>query len=248
MGCPEKCRGRLSIAWLQQGLLASRKAHPLLPPRALESSDEIPEGDPVCKQACTQLPELVLPTLWCRPSLEPKEIKVGLEGKAANKNFNKLNLNLKIGLIWSRNLTPGHISREISNSKRSMYPKVHNSTIYNSQDMEATEVSINRWMNRENVVHIYSGVLLSHKNEITPFPATWMDLAIITPSEVSQTKTNVLLYHIHVESNLWHKWIYLWNRNWLTDIENKLIFTKREKEWRNNRLRVLWLADRNCYI
>ena len=47
-------------------------------------------------------------------------------------------------------------------------------------------------MDRENVVHIYSGILLSHKNEITPFAATWMDLAIITPSEVSQTKTNVI--------------------------------------------------------
>ena len=42
------------------------------------------------------------------------------------------------------------------------------------------------------MVHIYSGILLSHKNEITPFAATWMDLAIITPSEVSQTKTNVI--------------------------------------------------------
>ena len=42
------------------------------------------------------------------------------------------------------------------------------------------------------MVHIYSGILLSHKNEIMPFAATWMDLVIITPSEVSQTKTNVI--------------------------------------------------------
>lgn len=40
VGCPEECRGRLSLAGLQQGLLASRRAHPLLPPRALESRME----------------------------------------------------------------------------------------------------------------------------------------------------------------------------------------------------------------
>ena len=35
---------------------------------------------------------------------------------------------------------PGHISRkdENYNSERYMYPNVHSSTIYNSQDMEAT--------------------------------------------------------------------------------------------------------------
>ena len=39
---------------------------------------------------------------------------------------------------------------------------VHYSTIYNSHDMEATYVSINRGMNKEDVVHIYHGILFSH--------------------------------------------------------------------------------------
>ena len=30
------------------------------------------------------------------------------------------------------------------------------------------------------------------KNEIMPFAATWMDLEIIIPSEISQRKTNAL--------------------------------------------------------
>ena len=38
------------------------------------------------------------------------------------------------------------------------------------------------------------------KNEIMPFVATWMDLKMIILSEVSQTKTNIILYHLHVES------------------------------------------------
>ena len=39
-------------------------------------------------------------------------------------------------------------------------------TLCNSQDMQATSVSINRGIEKEDVVHIYNGILLSHKNEI----------------------------------------------------------------------------------
>ena len=46
-----------------------------------------------------------------------------------------------------------------------MHLKVHSSTIYDSQDMEAICMSISRWMDREDVVRVYSGILLSHKKE-----------------------------------------------------------------------------------
>ena len=37
------------------------------------------------------------------------------------------------------------------------------------------------------MVHIYNGILLSHKKkEILPFPATWLKLEIIILNEVSQ--------------------------------------------------------------
>ena len=44
--------------------------------------------------------------------------------------------------------------------------------------MEVTSVSINRRMEKDDV-HTYSGILLSHKNGIVSFSATWMDIEII---------------------------------------------------------------------
>ena len=48
---------------------------------------------------------------------------------------------------WPRNSTPGYKSRkknENTNSERYMHPNVHSNAIYNSQDMEATQVFINK--------------------------------------------------------------------------------------------------------
>ena len=39
------------------------------------------------------------------------------------------------------------------------------------------------------VVHIYTGILLNHKNKIMPFAATWVQLEISVLSEVRKRKT-----------------------------------------------------------
>ena len=48
--------------------------------------------------------------------------------------------------MWSNNATPGYTSKENKNInlKRYMHTNVHSSIIYNRQDMEATQRSINR--------------------------------------------------------------------------------------------------------
>ena len=63
------------------------------------------------------------------------------------------------------------------------------------------------------MVHIYTIEYYSaiKKNEIMSLAATWMDLEIIILSEVSQK--NTIWYHLHVESKIWPKWTYPWNRN-----------------------------------
>ena len=120
-----------------------------------------------------------------------------------------------------------HLSRGNSTLKRYTLTHVYCSTVYRSHDVEATYVSINRWMDKENMVHIHSGILLGHKkDEIIPFAITWMDLHLIMLSEVRQRKTNTIWYHLYVESKIWYKWTYPQNRNRLMGIENRLMVAK----------------------
>ena len=53
----------------------------------------------------------------------------------------------------------------LRNQYEGMHHDVHSSTIHNSQDMEVTQVSINRWMDKDDVVYVYNEILLSHKKE-----------------------------------------------------------------------------------
>ena len=46
-------------------------------------------------------------------------------------------------------------------------------------------------MDKEDVVHVYNGILLSHKkNEIGSFVETWMDLETVIQSDISQKEKN----------------------------------------------------------
>ena len=82
-----------------------------------------------------------------------------------------------------------------------MHLNVHIRTIYNSQDIEATQVPINWWMDKKEwyiyIMKYYSAI---PKNEILPFVAIWMDLETIMLSEISQRKTNTVWYYLFVES------------------------------------------------
>ena len=46
---------------------------------------------------------------------------------------------------------------------------------------------------------------VTKKNETMPLPATWMDSESIILSKISQKKTNTILYHLYVESEVRHK-------------------------------------------
>ena len=54
------------------------------------------------------------------------------------------------------------IHTEKTRIERHVYPNVHRSIVYKSQDTEATQMPISRRMDKKAVVHIHNGVLLSH--------------------------------------------------------------------------------------
>ena len=49
--------------------------------------------------------------------------------------------------------------------KEHKHPYVHCSIIYNHQDMEADQVSINRWVDETTMGHLRNGMQLNHKKE-----------------------------------------------------------------------------------
>ena len=53
-------------------------------------------------------------------------------------------------------------------------------------------MSIDRGMNKDDVLRLYNGLLVSKKNETMPFVATWMDLEIVILSEGSQKRRKAI--------------------------------------------------------
>ena len=108
--------------------------------------------------------------------------------------------------ICSSNSIPGYIPgiNQNTNSKRNRDLNVHGFTIYNSQDMEATQVPINRWLAYEDVGYVYAMEYYSlvKRNEILPFSVMWTDQDIITLCEISQRKTNTVCYHLYMKSKI----------------------------------------------
>ena len=76
-----------------------------------------------------------------------------------------------------------------------MHTYVHCGTVYNSKDLEPTQMSINNRLDKENVAHIHHGILHSHKNdEFISFIGTWMNLETIILSKL--TKEQKIKHHM----------------------------------------------------
>ena len=101
-----------------------------------------------------------------------------------------------------------------------MHLYFRSSSIHNSQDIETTVNVINRWMDKEDMVHMYNGILLSHRKEWNKAICSNME----GPRDYKWSRSNTIGYSFYVESKIWHRWTYLQNR--LTDIDNRLEVAK----------------------
>ena len=99
-----------------------------------------------------------------------------------------------------------------------MHPYVHSRAIHNSQHMETMKMSISRWMEKEDVVFTYNGILLSLKKDRNNAICNNMDATRDYHTKWSKSdKEREILYDI----------IYMWNIKYdanepicLTEIES----------------------------
>ena len=68
------------------------------------------------------------------------------------------------------------------------HPYLHCSIIYNSQDLEAVQVSISKWVDKTAMVHLPNGMLLRCEKGNLTLVTAWMDLENIILSEISQSE------------------------------------------------------------
>ena len=70
-------------------------------------------------------------------------------------------------ILRPSNCTTRHLSTgyRCAVSKGHMHRSVYRSTINNSQSMERAQMSIDGWMDKEDVVYTYNGVLLGNQKE-----------------------------------------------------------------------------------
>ena len=93
---------------------------------------------------------------------------------------------------------------------------------------------INRWINKEYVVHIYNGLLPNHSKEWSKAICSNRDRSRECHTLWSKSDTGWEIYEILYIWNLkkkWYKWTYLQNRKRLTDLENKLMVVGRDRGW-----------------
>ena len=89
------------------------------------------------------------------------------------------------------------------------------------------------WMDKEDVVHIYNGILRSHKKEQDWVICRDADGPRVCHTEWSKPETDKQILYINAYMwNLekWYRWTYLQGRNRHVDVENGHVDTAGEGE------------------
>ena len=75
-----------------------------------------------------------------------------------------------IATLWPSNWTTGYLLQwyRCSDLKVHLHPSVHSSNVHSRQTVQGAKMSFKRWMDKEDVIHIYNGILLSHQKVWIP--------------------------------------------------------------------------------
>ena len=86
----------------------------------------------------------------------------------------------------------GIYPKELKGLNKYLYTYIDNNIVHNSQKVETTQVPISEWTDRQNVVHMYSGIIFSLKcnvlQEILSWATMWMNLQDIILSKIRQSQ------------------------------------------------------------
>ena len=78
--------------------------------------------------------------------------------------------------LWPSNCTTRYLTQRYrSEKKEHLHPDVHSSNVHNSQTVEGVEMPFNRWIDKEDVVQIYKGILFNHQKGWIPTICINMD-------------------------------------------------------------------------
>ena len=102
--------------------------------------------------------------------------------------------------LWPRNPTCGYIPKELkAGSQRDIYTLMFLTALFTI----ATQVSADGWMDKQNVVYKYNGILFSLKKEGSSWHITWINLEDIMLSEIaSHKKTTTVWYYLYEVSTV----------------------------------------------
>ena len=82
--------------------------------------------------------------------------------------------------LWSSNYTTRYLPKGYKNAdmKEHMHPDIHSCIINSSQIMKRAKMSIDRWIDKEDVVYIYTMEYYSaiRNDEYPPHASMWMEL------------------------------------------------------------------------
>ena len=112
----------------------------------------------------------MLERMWRKGS--PPAPLVGMwTGAATLENCVKVPQRVKSrSSLWPRNCPAGNLPQwyRCNETPGHLHPDVSSSNVHNSQTVEGTPVSIERWRDKEDVVYVYNGIFLSHYKRQIP--------------------------------------------------------------------------------